>query len=85
MVFPEPQCQVCACVMARTSATGYGVNPGLIVEGSWGIGAAVFDRHGQPAWALSLTGVETRFRPQRIAEMGTLLLQQAHELSMRLR
>ena len=71
--------------MAITRVSGYAVNPGLIVEGSWGIGAAVFDRHGRPAWALSLTGVETRFRPPRIAEMGTLLLEQAHELSLRLR
>jgi DNA-binding IclR family transcriptional regulator len=71
--------------LARTRVTGYSVNPGLIVEGSWGIGAAVFDRQSRPAWALSLTGVETRFRPRRIDEMGTLLLEQAHELSMRLR
>jgi DNA-binding IclR family transcriptional regulator len=71
--------------VASTRATGYAVNPGLIVEGSWGIGAAVFDRHGRPAWALSLTGVETRFRSPRIAEMGALLLEQAHELSVRLR
>src|SRR4051812_47282557 len=71
--------------IALTRTTGYAVNPGLIVEGSWGIAAAVFDRSGQPAWALSLTGVETRFRPDRIREMGTLLLEQAHELSLRLR
>ncbi|KQY01337.1 IclR family transcriptional regulator [Mycobacterium sp. Root135] len=71
--------------IATTRSTGYAVNPGLIVEGSWGIGAAVFDRNGQPAWALSLTGVETRFRSPRIAEMGSLLLEQAHELSVRLR
>ena len=71
--------------MTLTRVTGYAVNPGLIVEGSWGIGAAVFDRNGRPAWALSLTGVETRFRPQRLTEMGTLLLEQAHELSLRLR
>ncbi|OMB79434.1 IclR family transcriptional regulator [Mycolicibacterium conceptionense] len=68
-----------------TRTTGYAVNPGLLVEGSWGIAAAVFDRNGAPAWALSLTGVETRFRPERIAEMGTLLLEQAHELTLRLR
>ena len=42
--------------------TGYAVNPALLVEGSWGIGAAVFDRSGRPSWALSLTGVETRFK-----------------------
>ncbi|MHA4850948.1 MULTISPECIES: IclR family transcriptional regulator [unclassified Rhodococcus (in: high G+C Gram-positive bacteria)] len=67
--------------IALTRHTGYAVNPGLIVEGSWGMGAAVFDRDGRPAWALSLTGVETRFRPERHPELGTLLLEQAHVLS----
>ena len=60
------------------------MNPALIVEGSWGMGAAVFDRSGRPAWALSLTGVETRFKPQRHPELGTLLLEQAHLLSGRI-
>ena len=31
-----------------TRTTGYAVNPALIVEGSWGIGAAVFDGAGDP-------------------------------------
>ena len=56
----------------------------VIVDGSWGIGAAVFDRAGQPAWALSLTGVETRFKPERHPELGMLLLEQAHLLSGRI-
>lgn len=70
--------------IAATRRTGYAVNPGLIVEGSWGLAAAVFDREGRPAWTLSVTGVETRFRPERICEMVTLLLELAHELSQRL-
>lgn len=71
--------------IAATRTNGYAVNPGLLVEGSWGMGAAVFDRAGQPAWALSLTGVETRFRAERRADMGALLLELAHELTLRLR
>jgi DNA-binding IclR family transcriptional regulator len=67
-----------------TRRVGYSVNPALIVEGSWGMGAAVFDRGGRPAWALSLTGVETRFKPERRHELGRLLLEQAHLLSVRL-
>jgi len=67
-----------------TRTTGYAVNPALIVEGSWGIGAAVFDQSGRPGWALSLTGVETRFKSGRIHELGTLLLREAHRLSGRL-
>ncbi|MEO8261403.1 MAG: IclR family transcriptional regulator [Pseudolysinimonas sp.] len=70
--------------IAETRERGYAVNPGLIVEGSWGMGAAVFDRTGQPAWALSLTGVESRFGPDRRPELGRLLLDHAHRISRRL-
>lgn len=69
----------------ETRTLGYSVNPGLIVEGSWGIGAAVFDASGQPAWALSLTGIESRFEASRQESLGKLLLHHAHELSMKLR
>lgn len=67
--------------IAVTRARGYAVNPGLIVEGSWGMGAAVFDPSGQPAWALSLTGIEPRFSAKRRPELGRLLLDRAHRLT----
>ena len=70
--------------LAETQARGYAVNPGLVVEGSWGIGAAVFDRSGRPEWALSLTGVEFRFGPDRLAHLGRTLLAHAHQLSARI-
>jgi len=71
--------------IAQTTRDGYAVNPGLLVEGSWGMGAAVFDRTGAPAWALSLTGIETRFREDRRRELGRLLLDAAHAVTQRLR
>jgi DNA-binding IclR family transcriptional regulator len=67
--------------IAETRRRGYALNPGLVVEGSWGLGAAVFDRSGEPRWALSLTGIEQRFGEERRAMMGDLLLQAAHDLS----
>lgn len=67
--------------IAETRRTGYAVNPALIVEGSWGMGAAVFGPSGQPSWALSLTGIESRFSPERRQELGRLLLDHAHQLS----
>lgn len=70
--------------IAATRETGYAVNPALIVPGSWGMGAAVFNAAGQPAWALSLTGVEHRFTPERQPELGRLLLDHAHKLSQQL-
>lgn len=70
--------------IAETRDRGYAVNPGLIVNGSWGLGAAVFNRHGQPEWALSLTGVEFRFGPDRLASLGRSLLAHAHQLTTRI-
>ncbi len=70
--------------LARTRLQGYSVNPGLVLEGSWGMGAAVFDRSGRPAWALSLTGIEPRFRPDRQEELGGLLMAEAHRITQQL-
>ncbi|WP_439592847.1 IclR family transcriptional regulator [Microbacterium sp.] len=70
--------------LRETQERGYAVNPGLIVEGSYGLGAAVFTREGHPQWALSLTGVRFRFGPDRIAELGRTLLAHAHQLSSRI-
>jgi len=75
-------------VRSRLVATrdgGYAVNPGLVVEGSWGMAAAVFDRTGRPRSALSLTGVRSRFTDDRIPALGRLLLDRAHALSRRSR
>jgi len=70
--------------IAQAQTQGYVVNPGRIVEGSWGMGAAIFDRGGRPMWALSLTGIEARFLPQRQKELGRLLLLEAHRVTRRL-
>ena len=64
-----------------TRLTGWALNPGLIVEGSWGMAAAVFDAEENPRWALSLTGIEHRFTAGRQRELGPLLLREAHALS----
>jgi DNA-binding IclR family transcriptional regulator len=69
----------------QTRIDGYSVNPGLVVEGSWGIGAAVFDPLEQPQWALSVTGVEARLTGDRTALLGEMLLRAAHTLTQRLK
>ena len=71
--------------LGRTRIDGYSLNPGLLVEGSWGIGAAVFDALGRPQWALSLTGVQARMAGDRTAQLGETLLRTAHELTLRLK
>ena len=71
--------------VAETRRQGYAVNPGLIVTGSWGMAAAVFDAAERPAWALTLTGVDHRFAAERRPELGRTLLGAAHELTRALR
>ncbi|SIS18906.1 transcriptional regulator, IclR family [Williamsia sterculiae] len=71
---------VCARV-EQTRRRGYAVNPGLVVEGDWGMAAAVFDETGVAKWALTITGIENRFRVERQEELGKLLLDEAHRLS----
>ena len=63
-----------------TLECGYSLNPGFVVEGSWGMAAAVFDPAGSPRWALTLTGIESRFLPDRQQALGRLLLDEAHGL-----
>ncbi|AIY03052.1 Transcriptional regulator, IclR family [Arthrobacter sp. PAMC 25486] len=67
--------------LARTHGVGYSVNPGLVLEGSWGMGSAVFDTRGKPDWALSLTGIEPRFRMERQEFLGRLLMEEAHVIT----
>jgi DNA-binding IclR family transcriptional regulator len=70
--------------LERARARGFSVNPGLILEGSWGMGAAVFDRNKNPVYALSLTGIESRFRGERQEFLGKALLSEAHRLTLQL-
>lgn len=70
--------------LRETQERGFAVNPGLIVAGSYGLGAAVFGRDGHPQWALSLTGVEFRFTADRLPELGRVLLAHAHQLTSRI-
>lgn len=72
-------------LVEATRRNGWSVNPGRVVEGSWGMGAAVFDARQRPVWALSVTGIELRFRDSRQRLVGRLLLEEAHRVSQTLR
>lgn len=67
--------------LEETRRTGWSLNPGLIVPGSWGMAAAVFGTNGRPIGAITLTGIEARFTTERQPELGALLLKAAHGLS----
>lgn len=81
---PQHDAEQVRARVLETRRVGYVVNPGLVVPGSWGMAAAVFDGAGSPRWALSLTGIEHRFGADRRRDLGGLLLKEAHALSLAL-
>ncbi|QQN66762.1 hypothetical protein JIR23_14275 [Bradyrhizobium diazoefficiens] len=72
-------------LVAETRRAGFAVNSGLIVPGSWGIGAVVIGADGKPAGALSVAAIESRMGEPRRCEIARLLQAAATELSVRLR
>jgi DNA-binding IclR family transcriptional regulator len=70
--------------LAAALDDGYSVNPGLILPGSWGMAAAVFDHDERPVGAVSLTGIEARFGQERREGLGVELLRAAHDLSLQI-
>jgi DNA-binding IclR family transcriptional regulator len=72
-------------IHAYLTRAGWSLNPGQLVEGSWGMAAAVFDTNHNPIGALTLTGIEARFNAERQPVLGQLLLRHAHRLSRAVR
>lgn len=70
--------------VAETRAAGYALNPGLLMQGSWGMGVAVRDAAGQPVGALSVAAIESRLGEARRAEVAALLQEEARRLEMKL-
>ncbi|WIX33354.1 IclR family transcriptional regulator [Salinicola sp. JS01] len=70
--------------IAECRALGYGINRGSVVAGSWGIGAAVRDRHGRVLGALSVAAIESRLQPQRQRELGPRLVEAARTLEAKI-
>lgn len=68
---------------ARTR--GYGLNPGLVVEGSYGMGVAIHDPRSGISAALTIAGVESRFSDARIQELAAILREEKECLEMRMR
>jgi DNA-binding IclR family transcriptional regulator len=72
-------------LVAETRHLGYAVNRGLILMGSWGLAAAVRDANGWPVCAISITGIESRLKAPREAELSRLLIRESLRLSDLLR
>lgn len=71
-------------MIARTRAEGVALNPGLVIEGSWGLGIALRHADGRLAGALSVATVEARMRADRLPELTRLLRAEAARIEARL-
>ncbi|MGV3550833.1 IclR family transcriptional regulator [Rhizobium sp.] len=71
-------------LVAGTRSRGYSVNPGLLLTGSWGMGAVVRGEDGRVVGAISIAAVESRLTPERQKELAPLLLKEVEWIEKRL-
>lgn len=70
--------------VASARALGHALNPGRVVQGSWGLGVAVRWPDGRPAAALSVAAIEDRMGPDRQPALVALLHREAAAVETRL-
>ena len=80
----KPALQDLRADVARARSLGHAVNPGRVVQGSWGIGVALRWPDGHPAAALSVAAIEDRMSPDRQPALVALLHREAARVEARL-
>ncbi len=71
-------------IVDQTRRSGYAINRGMLIQGSWGIAVAVIGVDGRPACALSIAAIETRLDEVRRPELVKLLKVEAALLEKRI-
>ena len=71
--------------VARTRERGYALNPGRIVAGSWGLGAAIMFPDGRVAGALSIAAIDIRMSPERQPELAHHIKREVERIEGKLR
>jgi DNA-binding IclR family transcriptional regulator len=69
----------------RTRDHGYALNPGRIVAGSWGLGAAIKFPDGRVAGALSIAAIDSRMTAERQPDLARRLMIEVERIEGRLR
>ena len=73
--FPRCTDDVIRRLVADTRVVGYCMQPGLVLEDSWAVGAVVRDRHDQPVASISIAAIRSRLGVARSAILGNRLIQ----------
>jgi DNA-binding IclR family transcriptional regulator len=71
--------------VARTRERGYALNPGRIVAGSWGIGAAIMFPDRRVAGALSIAAIDIRMNAERQPELAHCIKVEVGRIENKLR
>jgi DNA-binding IclR family transcriptional regulator len=71
--------------VAITRSQGYALNPGRIIAGSWGLGAAIMFPDGRIAGALSIAAIDSRMGAERQPELVRLLRTEVERVEGKLR
>jgi DNA-binding IclR family transcriptional regulator len=70
--------------VATTRQQGYALNPGRIVAGSWGLGAAIMFPDGRIAGALSIAAIDSRMSTERQPELVNHLKTEVERIESKL-
>jgi len=65
-----------------TRSRGYCLQPGMVIEDSWAVGAVVCGGNGQPVASISIAAIKSRLGTARSAAMGNRLMQASHGLTL---
>jgi DNA-binding IclR family transcriptional regulator len=78
--YPQYGTDVIRGLVVEARKQGYALNPGLLVPGSWGMGAPLLDKQGRVLGALSIAAVESRMDHGRQQDLARLLLREVQRL-----
>ncbi|CAN5304952.1 IclR family transcriptional regulator [soil metagenome] len=65
----------------ETRSRGYVVQPGLVLDESWAVGAAVYDIDQRPVASISIAALKSRLGPVRQKDLGERILAASRELT----
>ena len=82
--YPRLNPETLRAQVAQTRETGIALNPGLIFEDSWGLGAALYGPDGQLVGAVSIAAVESRMKAPRRTELEHKLRETTRAIEARL-
>jgi DNA-binding IclR family transcriptional regulator len=84
--YPRLSPDTVRALVAEARGAGYGLNPGLVFEGSWGVAVALRDRRRRVIAALTIAAIESRLRlPDRQRAVASLLQDEARGIEEALR